>query len=68
MKLWKEFWKEEDGVETVEILLIVAALVCIALIFREAIVGFVQNAIATIFGSDTTDATSVTAPTSSATP
>ncbi len=58
--MWKEFWAEEDGVHTVEIILIVAVLVCIALIFRNAIIGFVQDAIASVFGDETKAGTSVT--------
>lgn len=58
----REFWNEEDGMGTVEIILIIAALVCVALIFRKAIVGFVQNAIESIFGDDTNAGTSVTEP------
>ena len=62
MSMWKEFWAEEDGISTVEIILIIAALVCVALIFRKAIIGFVQNAIASVFGEETTGGTSVTDP------
>lgn len=46
----KEFWMEEDGMGTVEIILIIAALVCVALIFREAIVDFVTSTVKSIFG------------------
>lgn len=59
MKMLKEFWQEEEGMGTAEILLIIAALVCVALIFREAIVGFVTDAIANVFGTDTQDGTKV---------
>ncbi len=46
----KEFWMEEDGMGTVEIILIIAALVCVALIFRNAIVDFVKSTVESIFG------------------
>lgn len=46
----KEFWMEEEGMGTVEIVLILAALVCVALIFREALVEFVKNSVSSIFG------------------
>lgn len=46
----KEFWTEEDGMGTVEIILIIAALVCVALIFRKAIVDFVTSTVAKVFG------------------
>jgi Flp pilus assembly pilin Flp len=68
MHLLKNFVKEEDGLGTVEIVVIIAVLVGIALIFRKAIFGFVTETIARIFetGSESTsqkDFTSYTAPT-----
>lgn len=50
-KLLRNFWKEESGMGTVEIVLIIAALVAVALIFKDAIISFVQDAIENIFGS-----------------
>ena len=50
-KLLRNFWKEESGMGTVEIVLIIAALVAVALIFKDAIINFVQDAIENIFGS-----------------
>ncbi len=58
----KEFWQEEEGMGTVEIILIIAALVAVALIFRKAIVKFVTDAMSNVFGSDTTGGTSVVEP------
>lgn len=55
MNMLKEFWQEEEGMSTAEVLLIMAALVCVALIFREAIVGFVTSAIDSVFGAETQD-------------
>lgn len=52
-KLLRNFWKEESGMGTVEIVLIIAALVAVALIFKDAIINFVQDAIDNIFGSAT---------------
>jgi len=46
----KAFFREEDGMGTVEIVLIIAALVAVALIFRKAIIGFVGNATKSVFG------------------
>ena len=43
LKLIKRFLKEEDGLGTVEIVIIVAVLVAVALIFRRAIFDFVSN-------------------------
>ena len=42
-EFWKRFWKEEDGMVTIEVVVIIAVLIAIALIFRKAIVGFVSR-------------------------
>ena len=42
IKLFKNFLQDEDGLGTVEIVVIIAVLVGIALIFRTAIFGFVK--------------------------
>ncbi|OXM87886.1 Flp1 family type IVb pilin [Paenibacillus rigui] len=39
----KRFWKEEDGLGTLEILLIVAVLVIIAIAFRKWIMKWVES-------------------------
>lgn len=50
MNTLKEFWEEEDGgITVVEILLILAVVIVIAVLFREAIVGWVQRTIKTLF-------------------
>lgn len=38
----KEFWNDEDGLQTLEIMLIIAVLVVIALAFRERIIEWVN--------------------------
>ena len=43
MNLIKSFLREEDAVETVEIVIILAVLVSIALIFRKTIINFVRT-------------------------
>lgn len=48
-EFWKRFWKEEDGMETIEVVVIIAVLIAIALIFRKAIVGFVQKLVDQLF-------------------
>lgn len=55
VKIFKRFLKEEDGLGTVEIVIIIAVLVAIALIFRRAIFEFVSNLIGKIFSSDIED-------------
>lgn len=51
--LIKRFIKEEDGLGTVEIVVIIAVLVGIALIFRDAIINFVTNIMKGVFDDDT---------------
>jgi len=48
-KLIKSFLSEEDGLGTVEIVIIIAVLVGIALIFRDAIIKFVTSIMESIF-------------------
>lgn len=57
MELVKKFWEEEDGMGTVEIVMIIAALMCVALLFRSQIIKFVQAII-----GQTMDETLVEAP------
>ncbi len=51
-KLIKDFLKEEDGLGTVEIVVIIAVLVGIALIFRDAIINFVTDIMKNVFADD----------------
>lgn len=39
----KKLWKEEDGLGTLEILLIVAVLVAVAIVFRKQIINWVTE-------------------------
>ena len=52
LNLVKSFIKEEDGLGTVEIVVIIAVLVGIALIFRDAIINFVTDIMKSIFADD----------------
>ncbi|HHV97056.1 MAG TPA: hypothetical protein GXX37_11390 [Clostridiaceae bacterium] len=45
--------RKEDGLGTVEIVVIIAVLVGIALIFRDAIINFAVNIMKNVFGDDT---------------
>lgn len=49
LKLFKAFLREEDGIGTVEIVLIIAALVAVALLFRKAITDFIKESLDKIF-------------------
>lgn len=48
----KVFLKKEDGIGTVEIVIIIAVLVGIALIFRDAIINFAVELMRSIFGNE----------------
>lgn len=53
--LFKDFLKEEDGLGTLEIVVIIAVLIGIALIFRSKIIAFVTSMLNKIFGENVTD-------------
>ncbi|RJG22661.1 multidrug transporter [Paenibacillus thiaminolyticus] len=42
---FKRLWKEEDGLGMVEIVIIIAVIVVLALVFREQISTFLENLI-----------------------
>jgi len=52
LKKIKGFLVEEDGLGTVELVLLIAVLVGLALIFKTAIADFVRTALAKIKGND----------------
>lgn len=43
MKNWKDFWMEEDGMGTVEIILIIVVLVGLVIIFKSQITELVES-------------------------
>jgi Flp pilus assembly pilin Flp len=51
-ELFKNFFKDEDGLGTVEIVVIIAVLVGIALIFRDAIIKFATGIMRGVFGDE----------------
>lgn len=52
MEMLKQFYEEEDGMGVVEIVMIIAALMCIALLFRKQITAFATNIMNTTFDPD----------------
>lgn len=46
----QEFWKEEDGVGIIEIILILVILIMIIVLFREQIVAIVTKALKQVNG------------------
>lgn len=49
---FKKYISKEDGLGTVEIVIIIAVLVGIALIFRDAIIEFVTKIMRSVFNDD----------------
>ena len=45
--LIKRFWQEDD---TVEMVLLLAALVAVALVFKDKLTGWVSTAVESVFG------------------
>lgn len=43
MRKAKEFWENEDGLGTLEMLMILAVLVAIAVVFRKWIISWINN-------------------------
>lgn len=52
LQAMKNFWKDEKGISTVEIVFIIAILVGIALLFKESIVSFVKKIIGNFINAD----------------
>ena len=50
MNILKEFWKEEDGIGIVEIILILVILIMLIVIFREQITNIIEGAFENING------------------
>ncbi len=43
LKTWKDFLKEEDGMGTVEVILIIVVLISLVMIFKEQLTGLVES-------------------------
>ncbi|OGO76585.1 MAG: hypothetical protein A2Y23_05305 [Clostridiales bacterium GWB2_37_7] len=52
LQVLKNFIKDEEGISTVEIVVIIAILVGIALLFKESIVSFVKKLINNFIDAD----------------
>ena len=52
MHFRKKFGEEEDGMGTVEIVMIIAALMCIALLFKEQISKYATGIMKNVFSVD----------------
>ena len=50
--LMARFWHEEEGFGTVELVILIGVLVAVALIFRKAIIGFVNTLMGKTFNAD----------------
>lgn len=52
VKILRDFLREEDGLGTVEIVLLIAVLVGLALLFRRQVVGFVSRILGSTLGNE----------------
>ena len=52
LEILKNFMKDEEGISTVEIVVIIAILVGIALLFKNSIVSFVKKIITNFIDAD----------------
>lgn len=52
LKILRSFMKDEEGISTVEIVVIIAILVGIALLFKDSIVSFVKKIISNFIDAD----------------
>lgn len=52
LEILKNFVKDEEGISTVEIVVIIAILVGIALLFKNSIVSFVKKIISNFIDAD----------------
>jgi len=52
IRFFKNRWSGEEGMGTVEIVIIIAVLVGLALIFRDAILGFAQEVMKALFSNN----------------
>lgn len=43
LKTWKDFWKEEDGMGTVEIILIIVVLISLVMVFKTQLTNLVGS-------------------------
>ena len=43
LKTWNDFWKEEDGMGTVEVILIIVVLISLVVIFKEQLTKLVES-------------------------
>ena len=48
VKAFKNFWKEEDGMGSVEVILIVVILIGLVVLFKDTIEPIIKNAIKSI--------------------
>lgn len=52
MEMLKEFYQEEEGMGTVEMVMLIAALMCIALIFKDTITSYAKKLMSKVFSVD----------------
>jgi len=53
--LLKKFWQEEDGMGTIEVVILIAVLVAVALLFKDGIEEFVNDMMDKFFDTNKYD-------------
>ena len=48
MNIWRQLWREEEGIGVVEIILILVILVALIVIFKDQITSIISNAFSEI--------------------
>lgn len=46
IEMWKKFWREEDGMGVVEVVLIIIVLISLVIIFKKQITSLVKTILA----------------------
>ena len=57
MNLLKKFYEEEEGMGTIEIVMIIAALMCIALLFKDKLFAYAKLLLDNVFDTGTAPGT-----------
>ena len=52
MEMLRKFYEEEDGLGTVEMVMLIAALMCIALVFKDTITSYAKKLMEKVFATD----------------
>lgn len=49
MEMLRKFYKEEDGLGSVELVVLIGALMALALVFKNGVTGFIERLMQNVF-------------------